>query len=248
MEKRKKLKEKLLDFVYSRPTANNMNTLIDKLIENGDLKTSRIIKAFREVRRMDFMLPGMKSLSKGNIPFPIGEGQTISQPLTVAFMLEELSPKPGDKILDIGSGSGWTSSLLAKIVGSRGKVIAIERNLKLKEFGEKNSSRYGFVKKGIIEFIHGNGFKGYPEYFSRLELKKGFDKILCSAAIFPNEDFDKAEKVIPEAWKEQLKVGGRIVVPVNDSIWRLEKKSRGFEEKEYEGFAFVPLVDDDWRV
>ena len=205
--------------------------LIDELIKDGWLKTPEIIDAFRKIKRADFMPEGMKHLAEINEALPIGSGQTISQPLTVAFMLEELKPKAGDKILDVGSGSGWTTALLANIAGVRGKVIAIELLPELKEFGEKNASKYNFVKKGIAEFICADGSKGY-------EKEAPFDRILCSAAVQQNE--------VPLAWKKQLKVGGRIVAPVRSSIWTLVKKSeKEFEEAEYPGFGFVPLREQD---
>ncbi len=173
------------------------------------------------------MTEDMKDLADLNEALPIGYGQTISQPLTVAFMFELLQPRPGDKVLDIGSGSGWTSALLAKIVGNKGKVIAIELLPELKEFGEKNTAKYNFVEKGIAQFICADGSKGYPK-------EAPFDKVLCSAAI---------QKQVPQAWKKQLKVEGRIVTPIGSSIWLFIKKSeKGFEEKEYPGFAFVPLI------
>ena len=202
--------------------------LIDSLIQNGWLKTSRIIDAFRKIKRADFMSDNIKQLAEVNEALPIGQGQTISQPLTVAFMLEHLQPEVGDNILDIGSGSGWTSALLAQIVGSKGKVTAIEIIPELKEFGEKNVAKYNFIKKGIVQFICTDGSKGYKE-------EAPFNRILASAA--GNE--------IPKAWKEQLKIKGRIVAPVRNSIWVLIKKSKKeFEETEHPGFAFVPLVED----
>jgi len=115
--------------------------LIDSLIEDGWLKTPRIIEAFRKIKRADFMSDDIKNLAELNEALPIGYGQTISQPLTVAFMLEQLQPEPCQKILDIGSGSGWTSALLAHIVGLEGKVIAIEIIPKLKEFGKRNTAK-----------------------------------------------------------------------------------------------------------
>jgi len=200
--------------------------LIDSLVKEGWLKTPRIIEAFRKIKRVDFLPKGMENLAELNEALPIGYGQTISQPLVVAFMIEQLQPQPGDKILDVGSGSGWTSALLGEIVGEQGKVIAIEVIPELKDFGEKNVKKYNLVKKGQVQFIWADGSKGY---------KKGapFDKILVSAA---------AEKCFP-AWKEQLKVGGRIVTPISSSIWLFIKKSeKEFEEIEYPGFAFVPLI------
>jgi len=209
--------------------------LIDSLIEEGWLKTPKIIEAFQKIKRVDFLPEDIKDLAELNEALPIGDGQTISQPLVVAFMLEQLQPEKGDKILDIGSGSGWTTALLAEIVGEKGKVFAIEIIPELVEFGERNVEKYNFVKKGVVEFILADGSKGYPNISSRPELAEGFDKILASASA----------REIPQAWKEQLKIGGRIVTPVGSSIWLLIKKSeKEFEEIEYPGFAFVPLITE----
>lgn len=220
-------------------------SLIDSLITEGWLKTSNIIEAFLKIKRVDFLPEDIKNLAEQNTALPIGSGQTISQPLVVAFMLEQLQPQPGDKILDIGSGSGWTTALLAEIVGPKGKVIAIEIIPELKEFGKKNVAGYSFIEKGIAEFICADGSKGYPNLSSRPEFSKGFDRILASAS---------AEE-IPQAWKDQLKIGGRIVTPIGSSIWLFQKKSPSlakakegkeaeFEETEYPGFAFVPLITE----
>lgn len=204
--------------------------LIDSLIRQGWLKTPRIIDAFKKVKRIDFLPEGMKELAEMDEALPIGLSQTISQPLVVAFMLEKLEPKPGDKILDIGSGSGWTTALLSEIVGSKGKVIAVELLPELTEFGRENSAKYSFVEKGISQFVCGDGSKGY-------EKEAPFDGILCSAAV---------QKKIPSAWKKQLKIGGRIVTPVGSSVWLLAKKSEEeFEETEFPGFAFVPLISKE---
>jgi protein-L-isoaspartate(D-aspartate) O-methyltransferase len=200
--------------------------LIDSLIQEGWLKTERIIEAFRKIRRVDFLPENIKDLAELNEALPIGFGQTISQPLVVAFMLELLEPKPGEKILDIGSGSGWTSALLAEIGGERGRVIAIEVIRELKDFGEENTKKYDFIRQGRVKFIYGDGSKGYQR-------EAPFDKILASAS---------AEK-IPKAWREQIKIGGRIVTPIGSSIWLFIRKSeQEFEEIEYPGFVFVPLV------
>ncbi len=200
-------------------------SLIDQLIREKWLKTLRIIEAFRSVDRADFIPADMKNMAEVDEPLPIGKGQTISQPLVVAFMLEHLQPEPGEKILDVGSGSGWTSALLGEIVGSKGKVIAIETIPELKDFGEKNALKYN---GGQVQFILADGSKGYEE-------EAPYDKILCSAAV---------QKEVPKAWKEQLKIGGRIVTSVRSSIWLLIKKSDAeFEKIEYPGFAFVPLIE-----
>ena len=127
--------------------------LVDNLIEDGYLKTPEIISAFRKIKREDFLPKNLKSLGELNEPLPIGKGQTISQPLTVAFMFELLQPKKGDIILDVGSGSGWTTSLLGEDVGKSGKVYGIEIIKEIKEFGEENTKKYNIISKEIIKFI-----------------------------------------------------------------------------------------------
>ena len=200
--------------------------LIEELIKNNWLKTPKVIEAFKKIKRADFLTEDSKGLEEINEALSIGFGQTISQPLVVAFMLELLDLKEKDKVLDIGSGSGWTSALLAEIVGKKGKVISLEIIQELKDFGEKNVSKYNFVKKGIVQFFCSDGNYGY-------EKEAPFDKILVSAS----------SSGIPDSWKNQLKTGGRIVAPVDSSIRLLVKKSETeFEEKEYPGFAFVPLL------
>ena len=203
-------------------------SLIESLIREGWLKTPRIISAFQKIKREDFLPEDTKNLADLNEALPIGYSQTISQPLVVAFMLELLQPQEGDKILDIGSGSGWTTALLAEIIGKNGKIIALELIPKLKEFGENNIKGYNFIKTGVVEFICADGSRGY-------EKEMPYDRILVSASV---------QDEIPKAWKEQLKINGRIVVPVKNSIWLIIKKSETeFEEKEYPGFVFVPLIE-----
>jgi len=201
--------------------------LINSLIEESWLKTPRIIEAFKKIKRIDFLPENIKNLAELNEALPIGYGQTISQPLVVAFMIEILNPWSGEKILDVGSGSGWTSAILGEVVGEKGKVIAIEIIPELMEFGKENVKNYNFVEKGVVEFICADGSKGYSK-------EAPFDKILASASA----------REIPRAWKEQLKVGGRIVTPIGTSIWLFIKKSeKEFEEIEYPGFVFVPLIE-----
>lgn len=200
--------------------------LIRELIDEGYLKTPAIIEAFRKIDRADFVSAELKDQAYGNYPLPIGAGQTISQPLTVAFMLELFEPKAGEKILDIGSGSGWQTALLAQIVGDGGKVIAVERIPELKKMTEENVSKYNFAAKGVVTAVEADGSKGY-------ETEAPFDKIIAAAAA----------GTIPPAWKEQVKIGGKIVAPVKNSVVVLEKTGPDeFIEKEYFGFSFVPLI------
>lgn len=204
----------------------SLKGLAKELINSGYLKTPRIIDAFRKIDRADFVVENLKGDAYLNIPLPIGYGQTISQPLTVAFMLELLKPEKGDKILDVGSGSGWQTALLGEIVGENGKVYGIEIIPELADFGEKNINKYGFIEKGVVEIILASGTAG-------LKKNAPFDKIIVGAM---------AESV-PNGLKRQLKVGGRLVIPCAESVWLIIKKSKDkFEENEYPGFAFVPLV------
>ncbi len=215
-------------------------SLVDDLIEGGWLKDDRIISAFTKIKRVDFVTPGMEELSQLNEALPIGFGQTISQPLVVGFMVELLDPREGEKILDVGSGSGWTTALLAELVGEMGKVVAVEIIPELKTFGETNVRKYDFVERGIAEFICGDGSNGYKS-------QAPFDKILASASIQSvkvDEAGAREGKEIPLEWKNQLKIGGRIVTPIDSSIWLFVKKSETeFEKTEYPGFVFVPFVE-----
>lgn len=208
-------------------------SLIDELIREQYLKTAEIISAFRKINREDFLRPQDKGKSEINAPLSIGHGQTISQPLTVAFMLELLEPKARDKILDVGSGSGWTTALLAEIVGEHGRVYGAEKIPELKEFGENNASAYNFVSRGVVSFFTADGHEGLPEYAP-------FDKILVSAAA----------PEIPKELLEQLKIGGRLVIPVgqwynSQDIVVVDKIDKHkFGEERHPGFVFVPLVKE----
>jgi protein-L-isoaspartate(D-aspartate) O-methyltransferase len=203
------------------------NKLVEKLKKSGYLKSPEIIEAFEKIDRLNFVIDYLKNDAYLDRPLGIGFGQTISQPITVAFMLELLQAKKGDNVLDIGSGSGWQAALICQIIGEKGKLHGIEIIPELYEFGKKNLEKYDFVKKGIAELYNMDGYNG-------LEKEAPFDKIIAAAA--PQEG-------IPPQWKEQLKIGGRLVFPMNDSLWLLKKISENkFEEKEYKGYVFVPLI------
>lgn len=212
--------------IQPQKTSEGMKKLTKELINEGYLKTPNIIEAFQKIDRRDFVPKELKDEAYFNIPLYIGHGQTISQPLTVAFMLELLQPKEKDKILDIGSGSGWQTALLSQIVGEKGKVFALEIIPALKDFGEKNVSQYNFIQKGIAHFYCLNATEG-------LSNEAPFDKIIAAASV----------QKIPTAWKNQLKIEGRMVVPVKEALYLLIKKEKGqFEEQIFPGFVFVPFV------
>ncbi len=203
-----------------------MSKLINDLIHKGYLKSDIIIDAFSEINRIEFLPKDFETQAEADVALPIGFGQMISQPTTVAFMLELLEPKRGQKILDVGSGSGWTTALLSYIVGKNGRVIGIERIDKLLEFGKENVDKFGYIKNRTAEMIFGDGSSGVPK-------EAPFDRILVSA---------EAESV-PEELKRQLKIGGKMVIPLKNNVWYLEKKGENeFYKEEFPGFAFVPLV------
>ena len=201
--------------------------LIRELKEGGYLRSASVEDALRSVDRSLFVPEEHRAEAYENHALPIGFGQTISQPLTVAFLLSLLEPKAGDKILDVGMGSGWQTALLAWLTGEGGIVIGIERMQELAESAEKNIQKIHTVKKGTIKTVLGDGSKGYSA-------EAPYDKIIAAAS----------GTAIPTGWKEQLKIGGRIVTPVGQQIRVLNKTGPNeFTEQNYFGFSFVPLVE-----
>ncbi len=199
--------------------------LVDELTSQGVLKNRAVKKAFIVIDRADFVLPQYLEAAYFNRPLPIGFGQTISQPYTVAFMLDLLDVKKGDNVLEIGAGSGWQTALLAYLVGRQGRVIALERIPELVELTKSNLAQYPICYR-TSTLIHGDGSLGYPS-------GAPYGKIIAAASA----------QAIPEQWKEQLKIGGRIVAPVKDSIVVIDKISRDqYQQTEHWGFVFVPLI------
>jgi len=201
------------------------HTLLTSMIEKGVLYSPEIIEAFSKIDRKYFVPQTLYEYRYIDRPLPIGKDQTISQPSTVAFMPEQLQPKRGDSILDIGSGSGWTTALLCHIVGEEGSVLGLERVDELVRQGQENLTKLHSGKHCRIE--KAGTQLGKPG--------EKFDRILVSAS---------AEE-IPEELFTQLKTGGILVVPVKNSIFRFEKISdEKIKAEEFPGFVFVPLIKE----
>ncbi|EKE19614.1 MAG: hypothetical protein ACD_8C00133G0013 [uncultured bacterium] len=203
-----------------------MSRLINDLIHDGYLRSDNIIDAFFAVRRTEFVPSDLRNQTEVDIPLPIGCGQTISQPSVVAFMMELLDPEEGNNILDVGSGSGWTTALLAHIVGPKGKITSLELIKDLCDKGKENVKKFDFAKNETVEFYCQSAENGF-------EKNAPYDRILVSASA----------SEIPIALKEQLSIGGKLVIPIRNEIWYVEKKSGdNFSIEKFGGFSFVPFV------
>ncbi len=183
----------------------------------------RIEEVFSYINRVDFLPPEVVHEAHLDIPLPIGYGQTNSQPSTVKQMLEWLDVQPGQTVLDVGAGSGWTSALLSQLVGKKGKVIAVEKVPELVMFGKENCQK---LKLHNVEFKQADNQLGWPH-------KAPYDRILVSAAAHE----------LPQELIEQLAEGGTMVMPVQSSILKIHKSRQGkIVIDEHPGFAFVPLL------
>lgn len=197
----------------------NKKELIESLRAQGF--SEKIMKAFEKVPREKFIPENLKEYAYEDEALPLEEGATISQPYTIAFMLNLLELKKKEKILEIGSGSGYVLALLAEI--TEGKIYGIEISKNLSEKSKKILKELNFNN---VEVFNKSGFEGLKE-------KSPFDRVLISAA---------AEK-IPEHLFFQLKENGILVTPVGNSIFQIKKTDGKIRIKEFPGFVFVPLRD-----
>ena len=188
----------------------------------------RILEAFAEIDREDFIPAELEKMAYDDIPLPIGKGQTISQPYTIAVMLSLLELKKGQKVLEIGSGSGYVLALISQIIGEKGRVFGMEVIPELVKKSRKALTGYRNVR-----VYNKNGVQGLKE-------KAPFDRIIISAAV--NE--------IPQELLHQLKPKGGILVAPKGSRFEqelvvIERKDNVFEiKKRVPGFLFVPFVGE----
>lgn len=201
---------------------NNLAELVSHLRQSGALHSKTLTEAFLAIDRADFVPAALLSQAYEDYPLPIGHGQTISQPFTVAFMLEALQIKPDDLVLDIGAGSGWTTALMAALAK---QVIGLDRIKELVTFANANLAKYPLLNATVM---NAGSHLGIPQM--------KFDKILVSAAAdtFPTELLD------------QLKPGGILVIPVGHAIVVCHKERNGHVIRhQFDGFVFVPLITPD---
>lgn len=201
--------------------------LVDALVRTGTLRTLRIGAAFRATPRSSFVPPGMAvTANTVDAPLPIGEGQTVSQPTTVATMLELVQPGLGDRVLDVGTGSGWQAALLAQCVGLHGRVVSVERIPELAERARATIFRAGV---GNVHVLVGDASRGLADHAPY--------NVIISAASSDN---------VPRTWVEQLAPGGRLLHPIAGMGLRvLRKDTTGkISLEDHPGYVFVPLVYD----
>jgi protein-L-isoaspartate(D-aspartate) O-methyltransferase len=196
---------------------------IEQLVREGRIKTKAIINAFFKIDRTDFIPDEFKDEAYFDMPIPIFSGMTTSQPSTIAFMLEKLQPRRGQKVFEIGTGSGYLTALLAVLVGEKGEVFSVEYFPELKNFAESNLRQYNF--KNVI-LLAGDGKDGLLQ-------EAPFDKIISSAEV----------REIPKTWEEQLKIGGSILTPIDSKIVLAKKVAEDkFDAEFFSAFSFVPLL------
>ena len=199
--------------------------LVEKLERDGRIKTDEVKKAFLEVPREEFVPEAMRDYAYVDTPLEIGNGQTISAPHMVAIMCEALDIKNGQKILEIGAGSGYHAAIVSKLVGEEGHVYTVERFSSLAEKAQKNLDS-ACVKNVTIEV--GDGSEGFSEHAP-------YERIYVTCA---------APKT-PRPLVDQLNDPGKLMVPVGRLMCELkliEKKEGKLIEKDLGGCAFVPLV------
>jgi protein-L-isoaspartate(D-aspartate) O-methyltransferase len=205
--------------------------MVRRQIEARGVFDPLILDAFREVPREEFVDDEHRQWAYDDHPLPIEAGQTISQPYIVALMIEAAGIKPGDKVLEVGSGSGYAAAVMSRIAA---QIVGIERQHDLVEVARERLSRLGYNNVRIVE---GDGTRGCPD-------EAPFDAILAAAS----------GSHVPQALVDQLAPGGRLVMPVGRPDWvqelvKVTKHSDGTTtEKNLGGVRFVPLIGEEgWR-
>ncbi|MGF1549709.1 MAG: protein-L-isoaspartate(D-aspartate) O-methyltransferase [Sphingomonadaceae bacterium] len=206
---------------FAKPRAR----MVERQIAARGISDPALLAAMRAVPRHRFVAPEIARHAYEDRPLPIGADQTISQPYIVALMIDAAELGPGDRVLEIGAGSGYAAAVMGMMAD---KVFAIERHEELAAAARRRIAELGF---GNVEIVCGDGTRGLPEHAP-------FDAILVAAA----------GARVPEALRDQLAEGGRLVMPVGrrdvQKLVRIERTPRGFAERDLGGVRFVPLIGD----
>lgn len=215
----------MLDLAQAR------DRMVERQLARRGIRDSYVLEAMREVPRETFVPEGLKEFAYEDTPLPIEAGQTISQPFIVGLMIEAAEVRPGDRVLEIGAGSGYAAAVMSRVAD---RVYAIERHDALTRLATERLRRLGYDN---VEVRTGDGTRGWPE-------AAPFDAILVAAG----------GPAIPQALKDQLDIGGRLVMPVGESqreqtlIKVTRTSATHFEEEDLGGVMFVPLIGEHgWR-
>ncbi len=200
------------------------NQLVATIKAKG-IKDKNVLDAIGKIPRHVFMDSGFIDFAYQDNAFPIAADQTISQPYTVAFQTELLQVKPNDKILEIGTGSGYQTAVLIEL---KAEVYSIERQKELFTKTKVFLPKVGYVLKKLV---FGDGYLGLPE-------NAPFDGIIVTAGA----------PFVPKPLLSQLKIGGKLVIPVGENVQKMtvfiRKGEKEFEKHEHGDFRFVPLLKD----
>jgi protein-L-isoaspartate(D-aspartate) O-methyltransferase len=208
--------------------AAERETMVERQIESRGIREPTILEAFRSVPREEFLADEYRCIAYKDHPIPIEAGQTISQPYIVALMIHAAEIRAGDRVLEVGAGSGYAAAVMSRIAG---QGIAIERQPDLVEVAQERMQRLGYDNVRIVE---GDGTRGWAG-------EAPYDAILAAAS----------GSHVPPAWVEQLADGGRIVMPVGDPGWvqKLVKVTKGPAGKliteDLGAVRFVPLIGEE---
>jgi protein-L-isoaspartate(D-aspartate) O-methyltransferase len=214
-----------IDFAAER------EAMVERQLRRRGITDKRILDAFREVPREAFVSAEYAHLAYGDHPLPIEAQQTISQPYIVALMIQAAAIKPGDKVLEVGAGSGYAAAVISRIAG---KVVAVERQHDLVEVARERLQRLGY---GNVEIVEGDGTRGCRD-------EAPFDAMLAAAS----------GSHVPPPLVEQLAPNGRLVMPIGEPGWvqnliKVTKQEDGILKQENLGeVRFVPLIGEEgWK-
>ena len=211
-------------FATESPHKSKRNLMVERDIKGRGISDKNVLLAISNVKRHLFVPQNVKHLSYSDHPLPIGYGQTISQPYIVALMTEKLEVKKDDKVLEIGTGSGYQAAVLAEM-GAKVWSIEIVEELSLSSYNNLNNNGYGHVN-----VKYGDGYYGWEEVAP-------FDAIIVTAAA----------NHIPPSLLKQLKEGGRLIIPLGSTTYYqtltlVTKKGGDFIVEHISGVAFVPMT------